>query len=324
MRRLPFAFALWLTAPAFAQAPAPPACHPTLAPSGGGQVADSSFDPAVGDPAFAPGNGPRVAIDEAHFNFHTRLGRYAAFARLLTRDGFVLSSSTGPSTAASLSGIRILVVANALPQSHSGGAWILPVPAAFSSAEVVAIRDWVGEGGSLLLIADHMPFPGAVDSLATAFGIALSNGFATDSSCAAAELSFRRGDGTLAPHPVLEGRTPAERIDSVRSFTGSAFRVSGAARPLLRFQPSAVVLLPTTAWQFSDSTTRMSAEGMLQGATLRFGKGRVAVFGEAAMFSAQRAGPSRLPMGMNAPSAAQNAQFLLNLMHWLAGLLEPD
>jgi hypothetical protein len=85
-----------------------------------------------------------------------------------------------------------------------------------------------------------------------------------------------------------------------------------------------VVLLPTTAWRFSDTTTRASAEGMLQGATLRFGKGRVAVFGEAAMFSAQRAGPARLPMGMNAPSAGQNAQFLLNLMHWLAGLLEPD
>ena len=324
MRLLPCALAVLLAAPVVAQAPAPPACRPTLAPSGGPQVADSSFDPGVGNAAFAPGSGPRVAIDEAHFNFHTRLGRYAAFARLLSRDGFVLSSSTGPSTTAFLAGIRILVVANALPQSLSGGAWTLPVPPAFSSSEIAAIRGWVAEGGSLLLIADHMPFPGAVDSLAAAFGVALSNGFATDSSCAAAELLFRRGDGTLAPHPVIEGRSAAERIDSVRSFTGSAFRVTGAAQAVLRFQPSAVVLLPTTAWRFSDTTTRMSAEGMLQGATLRFGKGRVAVFGEAAMFSAQRAGPGRLPMGMNAPSAGQNAQFLLNLMHWLAGLLEPD
>jgi hypothetical protein len=27
-------------------------------------------------------------------------------------------------------------------------------------------------------------------------------------------------------------------------------------------------------------------------------------------------------MGMNHPSAAENAQFVLNVMHWLTGLLE--
>ena len=54
---------------------------------------------------------------------------------------------------------------------------------------------------------------------------------------------------------------------------------------------------------------------------LTIGRGRVAVFGEAAMFSAQVSGPERRPMGMNRPTAAQNPQFLLNVMHWLAGLL---
>lgn len=60
---------------------------------------------------------------------------------------------------------------------------------------------------------------------------------------------------------------------------------------------------------------------MLQGAVLRFGRGRVALFGEAAMFTAQLAGPTRKPVGMNAPEAGQNAQFVLNLLHWLSGLL---
>jgi hypothetical protein len=55
---------------------------------------------------------------------------------------------------------------------------------------------------------------------------------------------------------------------------------------------------------------------------LNIGKGRVAVFGEAAMFSAQLAGPKKSPMGMNAPIAKQNPQFLLNVMHWLSGLLD--
>jgi hypothetical protein len=43
----------------------------------------------------------------------------------------------------------------------------------------------------------------------------------------------------------------------------------------------------------------------------------MAVFGEAAMFSAQLAGPFQFRMGMNAPGAEQNHQLLLNVMHWL-------
>ena len=38
------------------------------------------------------------------------------------------------------------------------------------------------------------------------------------------------------------------------------------------------------------------------------------------MFSAQVAGPARRLMGFNAPEAAQTAQFVLNVLHWLAGL----
>jgi len=40
------------------------------------------------------------------------------------------------------------------------------------------------------------------------------------------------------------------------------------------------------------------------------------------MFSAQVAGAERSPMGMNATSAGENYQFLLNLMHWLSGVFD--
>jgi hypothetical protein len=43
----------------------------------------------------------------------------------------------------------------------------------------------------------------------------------------------------------------------------------------------------------------------------------VVCFGEAALFSAQLAGPQQRPVGMNAPGAEQNPQLLLNLIHWL-------
>jgi hypothetical protein len=36
------------------------------------------------------------------------------------------------------------------------------------------------------------------------------------------------------------------------------------------------------------------------------------------MFTAQVAGPEKIRMGMNSPHAKQNAQLLLNLMHWLS------
>jgi hypothetical protein len=38
------------------------------------------------------------------------------------------------------------------------------------------------------------------------------------------------------------------------------------------------------------------------------------------MFSAQLSGDE--PMGMNAPLAEQNFQLVLNVMHWLSGILK--
>jgi hypothetical protein len=67
-----------------------------------------------------------------------------------------------------------------------------------------------------------------------------------------------------------------------------------------------------------DSATAIRpVGGWLQGATRRVAAGRVAFFGEAAMFTAQRAGAAQRPMGMNAPRAEQNARFVLNVLRWL-------
>lgn len=48
-----------------------------------------------------------------------------------------------------------------------------------------------------------------------------------------------------------------------------------------------------------------------------YGAGKVAVSGEAAMFSAQLAGPQRRPVGLNMPEARQNIALLRQLMAWL-------
>jgi hypothetical protein len=261
-----------------------------------------------------------VLLDEAHFNFHTVAGRYAPFVRLLRKDGFRVEPLANRLDAEALARARILVIANAQSEKTATRGWTLPNPSAFTVQEIAAVERWVRTGGSLLLIADHMPFPGAAESLAAAFGVYWSNGYATDGTCAEDEFVFRRQDGSLARHPITEGRSRGERVDSVRSFTGSAFRIA-LGTPLLRLAADAMVLMPVTAWQFGDSTPRLRAGGMLQGAAVPYGRGRIAVFGEAAMFSAQVSGAERRPMGMNAPRAGENPRFLLNVMHWLAGLL---
>ena len=176
-------------------------------------------------------------------------------------------------------------------------------------------------GNALFLIADHMPFPGCNEKLAAAFGVRWNNGFVMDEKPQAGAITFKRADGALVDHAIIDGRNKNERIDSVTTFTGSAFQGTGEMQPLFVLGATYISKMPNVAWQFTPETPQLSVHGWQQGAVLKFGKGRVVFCGEAAMFSAQLAGPNRTPMGMNAPIAAQNAQFLLNVMHWLSGLL---
>lgn len=254
------------------------------------QVADTVFQPQPGTPAFAGGQGPVVLIDEAHHNFHTAEGRYSPFARLLRRDGYVVRPSRSRFDAASLASAKVLVIANALAAANETN-WTLPTPSAFDAAEIRAVHDWVENGGSLLLIADHLPFGGAAADLASSFGVEFSNGFVLDTSATRGLIRFHRSSGVLAANPITAGRNAAERIDSIITFTGQGFRLETAGIPLLTIPAGWVLYTPDTAWRFSANTPRKSADGLLQGAVLRVGKGRVAIFGEAAMFSAQVAGP---------------------------------
>jgi hypothetical protein len=289
-------------------------------PAAAQQVADPDFKPAIGKPAYAQGRGPVVCIDEAHANFHTASGRYAPFAELVTRDGYVVKASAAKFSKESLGTCRVLVIANALGERNRAD-WSPPIVPAFADEEVAAVSEWVKGGGSLFLIVDHMPMPGANRTLAEAFGVRFSNGFALIPDVNAA-MVFKRADGLLADHPATRGASKDERIDAVATFTGSAFRVERGAEPILTFGPQVVSLEPQVAWQFTPETPKVDVRGWLQGATLRPGKGRVAVFGEAAMFTAQLAGPNKTKVGMNSPHAPQNAQLLLNVMHWLTGKLK--
>lgn len=263
------------------------------------QVADTGFRPPIEKPAYPPNAGPVVLIDEAHSNFHTATGRYLPFAELLRRDGYIVKPSAARFTGELLRSARVMVVANARVETAP----------AFTADEVEAVRDWVAGGGSLLLIADHPPFTAAGQQLAKAFGVRFRNAAAVNPKERSGRLVFRRSDGTLMDHSITRG------LEEVATFTGCSFELEAAGEPLLVFGPEVY------AYAQQNDPNPIPLKGHLQGAVLTFGKGRVAVFGEAAMFSAQLSGPDRHPMGMNAPIAKQNSNFLLNVLHWLTGLL---
>lgn len=272
------------------------------------QVADDEFvsNYVIDSPKHNSGEGPIVMIDGAHNNFHTLSGRFSPFAKMLEKDGYVLKSNDSPITPEVLSHCRIYVISNALNDTNTRGRWYLPTPSAFTIEEMAAIRDWVNDGGRLFLIADHMPFPGAAEELAAHFRFGFTNGFEIGSQF---PTVFRKSDGTLSESPVTEG------IDSVVSFTGQAFIVPSDDASVMTFGPGHMNLFADTAWQFNENTDTTSAEGMTQGAIMDYGNGKLAIFGEAAMFTAQTGNGQKF--GFNSPLAPQNVQFLLNIIHWL-------
>jgi hypothetical protein len=284
------------------------------------QEADKSYSPVINDPMYEPGHGPVIFIDEGHYNFHTKNGRYQPFARLLERDGYLVRSYEGTLKANHLQQGKILVISNALNVRNVND-WFLPNPSAFTTAEIEEVRNWVNDGGSLFLIADHMPMAGAAQELAAAFEFEFTNGFVMDTS-SRGPISFKLADSTLISSRITRGRNSRENVECVVSFTGQAFNIPDAATPILIFGTGQLNLLPDTAWVFKKDTPGMDARGMSQGAFRRYGRGRVVAFGEAAMFTAQLAGSTKQKMGMNNPLASQNFQLLLNIIHWLDGRLE--
>jgi hypothetical protein len=279
------------------------------------QVADTLYSPDITNPAYKTGHGSVVLLDEAHHNFHTLNGRFRPFANVLQKDGYVVRASDASFTMETLGKGKILVIANALDSSNLKQ-WALPTPSAFTDAEIESVNQWVKDGGSLFLIADHMPFPGAAEKLAASFGFKFYNGFARQRG---GRDIFTVQNG-LKENKLTKGRNEKEVVTSIQSFTGQAFEIPKGAEPIIVLGPDFEIEMPEVAWEFTKQTKKISGENLAQGAFMKYGKGRVVMFGEAAMFTAQLQGKNK--MGMNTKSASQNAQFLLNTIHWLDGVLD--
>ncbi len=291
------------------------------------QVADPNFNPKVTRPAYVQQH-PKVLFDEAHSNFHTAEGRYKPFADLIASDGYQVVPNKEKFQQKILETYEILVIANALGTTEGASA--------FAEQECDTVMDWVRQGGSLLLIADHAPFGAAAENLAKRFGIEMSKGFTIDLSGYDRKsgnpgwLVFSRDNGLLATHPITRGRDASERIDRVLTFTAQSLKGSDRSVAFLRLADTAIDLRERLSRATTlPAGTGVSAVGRAQGIALEFGKGRAIVLGEAAMLSAQLLqgeearsimGKDVIQMGMNRDDF-DNKQLALNIMHWLSRLL---
>ena len=403
-----------------------------------------------------------VYIDETHRNFH-RISegtpqRYLPFAKLLEKGGYKVSAVTGGEAEFTKwltdNPNKTLVIANPLhPSNESATNWLGTIESAFTDAEITALLTWVKSGGSLMLVADHFPFPGSMAKLGAKFGIFMDNGVNFDPQYyddflfslllrsadfkaghsydpvadimtlkrKTTDLSpdggikydselkvdrartvnddlldivtlvlvklgadvnsinfwagvasdtntwFAKGDGLLKDHPIIRGRSGSESIPWVTSFTGQSFTY---AQPdsshtnftrLMELGKDSYTLLTTSQDAYFGSSQSQSVSNLatyalsskkiapytvpkkdtgprlvsaadpskgyvtdsasLQGAALNVGQGKLVMFGEAGMFTAQIAVDGSSQMGFNNPMAVNNQQFVLNTMNWLSGNL---
>ncbi|MFA7240319.1 MAG: hypothetical protein WC091_09410 [Sulfuricellaceae bacterium] len=282
---------------------------------------------------YAPNSGPRILVDDAHNNYSDTENRFKGFVDLMVADGArVTPLSTAPITAQTLAGVDTFVTCNPLNQINANNNnWTLPTPSAFTDDEIKAVQDWVKAGGALLLIADHMPFPGGAEKMAYTFGAVLQNAFVfvpnfdymstTDMNVLKFKLHPDNvNDSLLHRHWITEGRNKRERIDYVTNFTGHAFRMRPGVKfsPIMELKYGVNMLWPSDADVMTETTPSSAGDGLMQGVVLKYGKGRVGIFAEASMFSVAYANwNSNYPMGFQNPEAPYNQQFILNLMHWL-------
>jgi hypothetical protein len=151
--------------------------------------------------------------------------------------------------------------------------WSYPHASALTAEEVSEVVSWIRGGGALLLVSDHAPLAAAVSDLGLLLGVHMLDGYTFASAeemtggqigeivfgtvrnkeWQKANRALRElidldfdakyelvlaAPGTLASHPVLEGRDAQERIGWILTYTGQSFLVTDDWAPLMVLGPT--------------------------------------------------------------------------------------
>ena len=285
------------------------------------------------------GEPSTILIDAGH---HNLIDIVESHAGRLEEEGFAVRILRHPFDHESLENVETVIISipsaqrNAVTRPWSEEkfalAWQPPFPSAFSVDEISTLHTWVTNGGGLAIVFDHMPVSNAVEEITAAFRVEVANGHAYDermlrwkgdslSRKEAGSAVFRRTDGTLTAHPITDGRSVAERIDSVALGGGAAFRLPPEGQPLLTLGTSFVSLLPKAPFSFREDTPRQAIGGWSQGGVLRVGRGRLAVFSDAGILATHDEVSVQEPPWKG--WQRQNPQLFLNTLRWLSGEIDP-
>ncbi len=283
------------------------------------QKPDLAYRYENNSPAFAAGSGPKIVFSTRNSVF-VEVDLHSPLSALAEADGFATAKDERLLDAVVADNPGILALINPYLRSYNDYPAIEP-PSAFSDEEIEAVRGWVENGGSLLVIADHAPLGGGSSKLASAFGFTYLNGHTGEDRSAAAgyaklSLTYTPQDG-LGDHAITNGATGRKQRGRFHTFGGQSFIPPAEAVSLLTLPQG------WSAWFVHDiganlqSPQKMDASGMSQGAVLEYGKGRVAIFAEAGAFSAQLL-PDGSHVGFNTELGKENPEFALSVLRWLA------
>ena len=288
------------------------------------QPPDPSYNPILATPAYGARSGPLVAVDSSHENFHEISGRYRGFYELLTADGYDVYDFGVPFVGGCASDLAGCAYFRALRQVDTFV--IANAQTGISAEEAWVIAGWLrGELGcesgcaprQLFLIADHQEtydFPLHIAELSQRLGLHWPNGNVTERTFTPTLPigSNPQATGWLnTAHPIAQGRPGRnEDVVSVKTFRGSGL-IEGTPQP----GGVSLLTLPQGSFYTDGDRRRFDGAGYSQGLAFASGTGRVYASGEAAMFTAQSA------VGMQQLPFDHNQQFLLNILHWLDGLL---
>jgi hypothetical protein len=97
-------------------------------------------------------------------------------------------------------------------------------------------------------------------------------------------------------------------------------KLPDGASPIITFDDIWLQWLPDIAWNFNNIEPE-SISGYAQGAFIKFGKGKIVIFADGNTFSAQIDEDGEIA-GFIDPYAKYNYKLLLNIIHYLDGLLD--
>ena len=285
----------------------------------GQMLNDSSFNASVAKPKYKKQTGPHILIDAGHHNFIVEMGLIKPFVDLTSNDGFRTKIDSGAFTPAYLAKYQMLLITPAMPFKF-GSKKDITDEITFSNQELLALKEWVSNGGSLIILSEHAPIDKSMTPLLNTFGIQSSIGAVYDPvncdttiklSLYETILKFTKNNGLLnSNHPIITGTKKKELIQSIETYTGSA---------LTGPNYTTILKLGSTATIRKWNGILPAGGGDSQCLAGSFGKGKIMAMGDCNGFTAMyvNSGGKKFYAGMQVGEYDWK-QFVLNTLHWLS------